>query len=174
MQIDELLEAFDESSQKRFLKKYNSDRPSQNNLLNELYIGNFLARTGISIEYDRNFDGKTPDWTFVQDGHPKCIVEVFTLNPIYKISKNQKVLNLLSIELKNLPGDRVIECEFRDNSAQHKIEKSLNRITESVKSWLNEETNNNILYPKTWPNPIIAPSVVPAPVTPTTNNGNKT
>jgi len=48
------------------------------NLFHELLFGGHLGRHGFAIEYERNFAGRTPDWTIMESGKPRCIVESVT------------------------------------------------------------------------------------------------
>lgn len=44
----------------------------------ELLIGAYLARCGWTVEYERLIDGKTPDWTLIEDGDARGIIDVVT------------------------------------------------------------------------------------------------
>ena len=44
--------------------------------LRELILGTFLAVRGLNVASNRKIDGKTPDWSVLENGDLKCIIEV--------------------------------------------------------------------------------------------------
>lgn len=56
------------------------DQDQVKHTFRELILGAFLASNGFVVESDRRIDGKTPDWTILEYGDPKCIVEVTTFH----------------------------------------------------------------------------------------------
>jgi len=137
--MNEILTHIPERSKSKFLKKYNSDLEHQHDLLKELQIGYFLSRTGLEIEYDKAINGKTPDWTVLQNGKPVCIIEVLTINPEREITTNNELITELSQNLRKIKGKHVIECEVLSNTKVFAAKKELNTILSTVNSWLNTD-----------------------------------
>jgi hypothetical protein len=68
---------------KAYVKKFAKQPHDQDQVFHtfrELVLGIFLASNGLTVESDRRLDGKTPDWTILENGDPKCIVEVATFH----------------------------------------------------------------------------------------------
>jgi len=141
--MEEFINSLSKQSRKRFLKKYNSDSINKQNLINELSISSFFLRAGFEIEYDKPFDNKTPDWTILIEKEPLCIIEVLTLHQIRDDSVKQDFIKSLSEQLRNIPGNLVIECEIRNNNKIYKAIKDTEIIAKEVNNWLrrgNEKT----------------------------------
>jgi len=72
-----------EADAKAYVKKFAKqphDQDQVKHTFRELVLGTFLASNGLTVQSDRRFDGKTPDWTILDNGDPKCVVEVATFH----------------------------------------------------------------------------------------------
>ena len=70
-----------EADAKAYVKKFAKqphDQDQVKHTFRELVLGTFLASNGLTVQSDRRFDGRTPDWTILDNGDPKCVVEVAT------------------------------------------------------------------------------------------------
>ncbi len=140
--MEEYLKYIPEISQKRFLKRYNTDVIQRKELINEIIIGGFIAKAGFEIEYDRKINNQTPDWTILKNGEPQCIIEIFTHNPKRDFQKFEELTIKLTDELKKIKGDKIVKFEISDNTDQYKALKNLNEIKNEVKKWISNKRNN--------------------------------
>ena len=72
-----------EADAKAYVKKFAKqphDQDQVKHTFRELVLGTFLASNGLTVQSDRRFDGRTPDWTILDNGDPKCVVEVATFH----------------------------------------------------------------------------------------------
>jgi hypothetical protein len=68
-----------EADAKAFVRKFAQQPHDQDQVMHtfrELIAGAFLASTGLLIESERPISGKTPDWTILRGGQPRCIIEL--------------------------------------------------------------------------------------------------
>jgi hypothetical protein len=72
-----------EADVKAYVKKFAKqphDQDQVKHTLRELIVGVFLASHGLTIRSEQPIDGKTPDWSILENGSLKCLVEVVTFH----------------------------------------------------------------------------------------------
>lgn len=72
-------EHLSEADAKAYVTKFAQRSPDQDHVkhtFRELILGAFLASNGLIVESDRLLDGKTLDWSILENGDPKCILEL--------------------------------------------------------------------------------------------------
>ena len=72
-------EFLSEADAKVFVKRFAEqphDQAQVMHTLRELILGTFLAVRGLNVASNRKIDGKTPDWSVLENGDLKCIIEV--------------------------------------------------------------------------------------------------
>jgi hypothetical protein len=87
--IERLVPILPERAAKRILRKFAVQDPTQNlHTFHELVVGAHLCGCTYKVEYERQVDDKTPDWTVLtSDDQPSTIVEVTTLHADYGTEK---------------------------------------------------------------------------------------
>ena len=76
-------EFLSDSDAKSYVKKFREqphDEDQAKHTFRELILGAFIASHGHSVESERRIDGKTPDWSIVENGELKCIIEAVTFH----------------------------------------------------------------------------------------------
>lgn len=72
-----------ETDARAYVKKFAEqphDQDQVKHTLRELTVGAFLASHGLTVHSDRPIDGKTPDWSILENGRLKCLIEVATFH----------------------------------------------------------------------------------------------
>jgi hypothetical protein len=77
------------------LRKLKGDPEQLLHTLRELILGAFLAKNGFTVEYEREIDRHTPDWSIVDN--------------------NSEIVGI--VELRNFHGDRKTEMEIKQGLA---------------------------------------------------------
>jgi hypothetical protein len=86
-----------EEDVRKFVQKFRKQPHDQNQVLHtfrELLVGAFLASNGFNVRYDHEIDGKTPDWSILNDAlEALCIIEVtnFHIDKVTEDAMKQKV-----------------------------------------------------------------------------------
>ncbi len=113
---------------RRTFDKHGTEAADQSarHTLRELLVGDKLNRAGLHLEYNRNIDGKTPDW---YDEDNRLIVEVFTCERdgvsqpqkraaatiIGKVTKYDKIIATHSLTfILAVHGDIINGLDFED------------------------------------------------------------
>lgn len=81
--IHNCLEMFSAKTVRSFIKKFTALQNNQDQLkhaFRELVYGAFLKFHLVNVESERRIGTKTPDWTVINNGTPKCLIEVVTLH----------------------------------------------------------------------------------------------
>jgi hypothetical protein len=104
----------------------------------ELVVGHFLRSKGMRTEYERDFDGQTPDWFVSRDADPQgFIVEVFTANISDVENQANNQLDEFTRRIQALPYDVGLHLAFNDGFDASKLQPSRNkRIIKQLEGWL--------------------------------------
>ncbi len=104
----------------------------------ELVVGHFLRSRGMWTEYEKDFNGQTPDWFVSRDGYSQgFIVEVFTANisDAENLANNQ--LDDFTRRIGSIPFDVGLHVAFNDGFDASKLQSSRNKtIIKELKGWL--------------------------------------
>jgi hypothetical protein len=99
----------DEKDHHKFLKAFRDQPHDGDQVLNtfrELVMGAFLARHGFRVVHDHPIDGKTPDWTILNDiPNPTGIVELVNYHgsDLYQCIQNKCTAYRSQVEGHGLP-----------------------------------------------------------------------
>ena len=141
-QLEEWVSALPEDLRKeRAIKNLRSEE-SFRQTYHELAVGALLKNSGLKTEYDKEFNGKTPDWFISSnDGSQDFIVEVFTENISQSAASWDTRLSDLQGRLSDLPFDFAlcVDVPFDWNPVILDSRRS-KTIAEGVRAWL---ANNN-------------------------------
>jgi hypothetical protein len=86
-------EFLSDSTARSYVKKFRDqphDQDQAKHTFRELILGAFIASHGHSVDSERKIDGKTPDWSIVENGGLKCIIEAVIFH-YSKASKDQAI-----------------------------------------------------------------------------------
>lgn len=107
------LDAFKPEIRKQLEKKlFNSreDLKQLEEIENEISIGYLLVKSGFDVLYEKEIDGKTPDWYVCGNNiHSDIIVEVKTLNSKDVVVKFREQLEILIEKIQTLPFGVILE-----------------------------------------------------------------
>ena len=77
-EIEEWVSVLPKDKQKKVIDKFREENYKET--YNELAVGNILNKLGFRTVYEKNIEGKTPDWyVYSKGGKPAIIVEVLTI-----------------------------------------------------------------------------------------------
>lgn len=109
------LDAIDDVSKKKFVKKLRNEKDKNNflSMLAELSFYEFFAKLGFEVSYDKTYGKPTPDLTIVKD-KSQIIVEVVKLNPTEKDMMRNDFENCLFDEVQNIKVGCWLEMRFKD------------------------------------------------------------
>lgn len=121
---------------RKFVKKFGEQPHNENQVLHtfrELILGAFLASNGFKVQYDREIDGKTPDWSIFSDAAElQGIVELTNFHP------DKTTENTIMQELKT--GN--IYCDWQPNNNDRLYQ----RIQEKADHYENLIRTHNVPY----------------------------
>lgn len=76
----------------------------------ELAVGAGLRAAGLTVEYEHNWNGVSPDWTILaKDGRPSCFVEVHTDNPPADTFARMRAWHALVQRIRQIPVGVVLQ-----------------------------------------------------------------
>jgi hypothetical protein len=80
--IYKCLEVFCDEDARKFVKKFRNDSPIQStHTFRELLVGAYLMNLGLNAKYEKNIQGKTPDWSvWTIEWDLVAIIEQMTFN----------------------------------------------------------------------------------------------
>ena len=107
--IYKCFELLDEKDQRKFVKAFKNQPHGGDQVLNtfrELIMGAFLARHGFRVVHDHAIDGKTPDWSLLNDTpNPTGIVELVNYHgsDLHQCLQRKCVAYRAEVERHDLP-----------------------------------------------------------------------
>ena len=133
-EIEEWVSVLPKDKQKKVIDKFREENYKET--YNELAVGNILNKLGFRTVYEKNIEGKTPDWyVYSKGGKPAIIVEVLTIKFSEKNKNKLRNIRYFLDKLETIPHGVLLNVKFR------KIEISFNKgtvntILNKIQKWL--------------------------------------
>ncbi|MGG5504919.1 hypothetical protein ACPDHQ_15995 [Myroides odoratimimus] len=135
-EFEKELDSFDEVTRKKLFRKLYSlnNKTAFRSTLSEIRFGQLFLSLGFSLEYDKVYDQKTPDWT-LKSSSMNVICEVYRLGPSNKDKLLNDCLHLLKKELETIASNAMIVISIDDKEFVCN-EEDIKKVKKKVEEWL--------------------------------------
>lgn len=137
------LEVFDESTQKKIIKKLKLEKDIQNfrATIAEIQFGQLLNEFNIKIEYEKKYvTNQRPDWTLIEN-NCDAIVEVYRLGQSSISQGKRDFENEILMTINKIKKPYIIQLTFK-NEEFSPVDYDLTEIIYKTKNWISAERQN--------------------------------
>jgi hypothetical protein len=135
-QTEEWLNELSVANRNQFLKRFKKNHDNFLDTYHELAIGILFKRAELNPEYDKEINGKTPDWFLPANGHSACIVEVSSLNMPQGELEIAREISKIRNAISTLPFKASLSARFKNHDIESIKVIDLEATLILLKEWL--------------------------------------